>query len=113
LWEIEENPPPFPTKTANKSFVDLILKPSGEELKNWHRFLPSHVFSIIITGSNLPLFSLPVVSYTIWSMLTGCSLVAKEVLLYYIKKKAFVYYFSFFFVYLSDRVIVASLCLQL
>ncbi|KAJ1703525.1 hypothetical protein LUZ63_003304 [Rhynchospora breviuscula] len=35
LWEIEENPPAFPTKTATKSFVDLILKPSEEELKNW------------------------------------------------------------------------------
>nr|CAD1831997.1 unnamed protein product [Ananas comosus var. bracteatus] len=35
LWTIDENPPPFPAHTSTKAFVDLILKPSEEDLKNW------------------------------------------------------------------------------
>uniref|UniRef100_A0A0E0KUT1 Glucose-6-phosphate 1-epimerase n=1 Tax=Oryza punctata TaxID=4537 RepID=A0A0E0KUT1_ORYPU len=39
FWAIDDNPPPFPTSTAVKAFVDLILKPSEEDLKIWpHSF---------------------------------------------------------------------------
>ncbi|ESW10792.1 hypothetical protein PHAVU_009G238300 [Phaseolus vulgaris] len=35
LWTIDDDPPPFPTNTLSKAFVDLILKPSEEDSKNW------------------------------------------------------------------------------
>ncbi|XP_052113163.1 putative glucose-6-phosphate 1-epimerase isoform X2 [Arachis duranensis] len=35
FWAIDDHPPPFPTNTSNKAFVDLILKPSEEEMKIW------------------------------------------------------------------------------
>lgn len=40
LWTIDENPPPLPPNDSHgKSFVDLLLKPSEEDLKGWpHRY---------------------------------------------------------------------------
>ncbi|KAL3532787.1 hypothetical protein ACH5RR_006308 [Cinchona calisaya] len=39
FWSIDTDPPPFPTSTSAKSFVDLILKPTEEDLKIWpHSF---------------------------------------------------------------------------
>ncbi|XP_052732101.1 putative glucose-6-phosphate 1-epimerase isoform X1 [Vigna angularis] len=39
LWSIDDDPPPFPTNTLSKAFVDLILKTSEEDSKNWpHRY---------------------------------------------------------------------------
>ncbi|KAK6920036.1 Aldose 1-/Glucose-6-phosphate 1-epimerase [Dillenia turbinata] len=40
VWAIEENPPPLhPNDSKGKSFVDLLLKPSEEDLKCWpHSF---------------------------------------------------------------------------
>ncbi|KAG2699412.1 hypothetical protein I3760_07G192200 [Carya illinoinensis] len=39
LWAIDTDPPPFPTTTSSKTFVDLILKPSEDDLKIWpHSF---------------------------------------------------------------------------
>ncbi|PAN39937.1 hypothetical protein PAHAL_7G280000 [Panicum hallii] len=35
LWVIDDNPPPLPVNTAIKTFADLILKPSEEDLKIW------------------------------------------------------------------------------
>merc|ERR1711915_445754 len=36
FWSIDKNPPPFPTNTSNnKAVVDLILKPSDEDVKIW------------------------------------------------------------------------------
>ncbi|XP_017240526.1 putative glucose-6-phosphate 1-epimerase [Daucus carota subsp. sativus] len=35
VWSIDSNPPPFPTSSASKTFVDLILKPSEDDLKIW------------------------------------------------------------------------------
>lgn len=37
LWVIEKNSPPFAVQTdsAGKAFVDLLLKPSDEDLKIW------------------------------------------------------------------------------
>jgi glucose-6-phosphate 1-epimerase len=43
LWLIDDNPPPLPVNTAIKTFADLILKPSEEDLKIWpHRFTFNH-----------------------------------------------------------------------
>ncbi|KAK7329249.1 hypothetical protein VNO77_23401 [Canavalia gladiata] len=39
FWTVDDDPPPFPTNTLSKAFVDLILKPSEEDLKIWpHSF---------------------------------------------------------------------------
>ncbi|KAK9757863.1 hypothetical protein RND81_01G191300 [Saponaria officinalis] len=40
VWSIEENPPPLPRNDSHaKSFIDLILKPSTDDLKFWpHSF---------------------------------------------------------------------------
>ncbi|KAK7329764.1 hypothetical protein VNO77_23943 [Canavalia gladiata] len=39
FWTIDDCPPPFPTNTLNKAFVDLILKPSEDDMKIWpHSF---------------------------------------------------------------------------
>ncbi|KAK6159071.1 hypothetical protein DH2020_006385 [Rehmannia glutinosa] len=35
FWAIDPSPPPFPTNTSNKTFVDLILKPTEEDMKIW------------------------------------------------------------------------------
>ncbi|THF99991.1 hypothetical protein TEA_017529 [Camellia sinensis var. sinensis] len=35
FWSIDTDPPPFPTNSSSKAFVDLILKPSEEDLKIW------------------------------------------------------------------------------
>lgn len=39
VWSIDSDPPPFPTSSSSKAFVDLILKPSEDDLKIWpHSF---------------------------------------------------------------------------
>lgn len=39
LWTVDDNPPPLPINPAIKAFVDLILKPSEDDLKVWpHSF---------------------------------------------------------------------------
>ncbi|KAJ1429242.1 Glycoside hydrolase-type carbohydrate-binding [Sesbania bispinosa] len=39
FWTLDPNPPPFPTTSTNRAFIDLILKQSEDETKNWpHRF---------------------------------------------------------------------------
>ncbi|XP_021280839.1 putative glucose-6-phosphate 1-epimerase isoform X1 [Herrania umbratica] len=40
IWTIDENPPPLsPSDSHGKSFIDLLLKPSEEDLKCWpHSF---------------------------------------------------------------------------
>jgi glucose-6-phosphate 1-epimerase len=56
IWTIEDDPPPFPTNNLSKAFVDLILKPSEEDLKIWnHRYslpcltlIPSFIFKIVV-----------------------------------------------------------------
>ncbi|GER52604.1 galactose mutarotase-like superfamily protein [Striga asiatica] len=39
IWAIDPSPPPFPTTSPNKTYVDLILKPTEEDMKIWpHSF---------------------------------------------------------------------------
>ncbi|CAI9298120.1 unnamed protein product [Lactuca saligna] len=39
VWTVDIDPPPFPSNTTNRVFVDLLLKPTEEDLKIWpHSF---------------------------------------------------------------------------
>ncbi|KAM0916268.1 hypothetical protein ACQ4PT_010339 [Festuca glaucescens] len=39
LWTIDDNPPPLPVNPSIKAFVDIILKPTEDDLKMWpHSF---------------------------------------------------------------------------
>lgn len=39
FWSIDADPPPFPTNSSSKAFVDLILMHSEEDMKIWpHRW---------------------------------------------------------------------------
>ncbi|BAT98651.1 hypothetical protein LR48_Vigan406s003200 [Vigna angularis] len=39
FWSLDPNPPPFPTATTNRAFIDLILKHSEDDAKHWpHRY---------------------------------------------------------------------------
>ncbi|XP_020110369.1 putative glucose-6-phosphate 1-epimerase isoform X2 [Ananas comosus] len=56
-WSIDTDPPPFPTVTSSRAFVDLILKPSEEDLKIWPN---SYEFRLRVTlgpGGDLMLTS--------------------------------------------------------
>ncbi|RRT42768.1 hypothetical protein B296_00056882 [Ensete ventricosum] len=72
LWSIDTDPPPFPTVSSNKAFIDLIFKPSEDDYKIWphskllildfeaHIFLCSYEFRLRITlgpGGDLMLTS--------------------------------------------------------
>lgn len=38
FWSIDTDPPPFPTNSFSKAFIDLILKPVEEDMQKWpHR----------------------------------------------------------------------------
>ncbi|KAI4329428.1 hypothetical protein L6164_021691 [Bauhinia variegata] len=38
LWVLDPNPPPFPTTSTNKAYIDLLLKHTEDDAKNWpHR----------------------------------------------------------------------------
>lgn len=40
MWSIDTNPPPFSTNSPSKASIDLILKPSKEDLKIFpHRYI--------------------------------------------------------------------------
>lgn len=35
IWEIEASPPPLPSNSCSSAFVDLILRPTEDDLKIW------------------------------------------------------------------------------
>lgn len=38
FWSVDNDPPPLPSNSSTKSFVDLILKPTQDDIKTWpHR----------------------------------------------------------------------------
>lgn len=40
VWSVDPNPPPLPMTSPTNSYVDLLLKPSEEDLKIWpHRYI--------------------------------------------------------------------------
>lgn len=51
VWSIDVDPPPFPTNTSSRAFIDLILKPSEEDMKIWpHRWCS--FFNTCLSGNN-------------------------------------------------------------
>ncbi|XP_034699925.1 putative glucose-6-phosphate 1-epimerase isoform X1 [Vitis riparia] len=51
VWSIDIDPPPFPTNTSSRAFIDLILKPSEEDMKIWpHRWCS--FFNTCLSGNN-------------------------------------------------------------
>ncbi|KAH0906682.1 hypothetical protein HID58_038509, partial [Brassica napus] len=39
IWEVDASPPPLPTYSSPNAFVDLILRPTEDDLKTWpHNF---------------------------------------------------------------------------
>ena len=35
IWEVDASPPPLPTYSSPNAFVDLILRPTEDDLKTW------------------------------------------------------------------------------
>ncbi|XP_022684189.1 putative glucose-6-phosphate 1-epimerase isoform X2 [Setaria italica] len=57
FWAIDDNPPPFPVNTAIKTFADLILKPSEEDLKVWPHSFEFRLRVALAPGGDLILTS--------------------------------------------------------
>ncbi|PAN39938.1 hypothetical protein PAHAL_7G280000 [Panicum hallii] len=57
LWVIDDNPPPLPVNTAIKTFADLILKPSEEDLKIWPHSFEFRLRVALASGGDLILTS--------------------------------------------------------
>ncbi|GMN31733.1 hypothetical protein TIFTF001_003388 [Ficus carica] len=59
LWVIEKNPPPFAVRTDSdgKAFVDLLLKPSDEDLKIWPHSFELRLRICLAPKGNLSLIS--------------------------------------------------------
>lgn len=35
IWEVDASPPPLPSNSSSNAFVDLILRPTEDDLKTW------------------------------------------------------------------------------
>ncbi|RLM64691.1 putative glucose-6-phosphate 1-epimerase isoform X1 [Panicum miliaceum] len=57
LWVIDDNPPPLPVNTAIKTFADLILKLSEEDLKIWPHSFEFRLRVALASGGDLILTS--------------------------------------------------------
>ncbi|GAU13615.1 hypothetical protein TSUD_347190 [Trifolium subterraneum] len=58
MWAIDENPPPLPANDSNgKSFVDLLLKSSEEDMKCWPHSFEFRLRVSLTTGGGLTLIS--------------------------------------------------------
>lgn len=58
VWTIEDNPPPFhPNDTYGKSFVDLLLKSSEDDLKCWPHSFEFRLRVSVSSDGNLSLIS--------------------------------------------------------
>ncbi|KAG6486942.1 hypothetical protein ZIOFF_055523 [Zingiber officinale] len=57
FWTVDTNPPPLPTSSAVKSYVDLILKPTPEDLKNWPHSYEFRLRIALVLGGDLLLTS--------------------------------------------------------
>ncbi|KAL9399493.1 hypothetical protein Peur_008454 [Populus x canadensis] len=55
FWSIDTDPPPFPTNS--KSFIDLILKPSEEDMQKWPYSCEFRLRVALGTGGDLMLTS--------------------------------------------------------
>uniref|UniRef100_A0A0D9WAL2 Glucose-6-phosphate 1-epimerase n=1 Tax=Leersia perrieri TaxID=77586 RepID=A0A0D9WAL2_9ORYZ len=57
-WSVEDDAPPFPVPTSNRAYVDLILKPSEEDLKIWPHSFEFRLRVALGPGGDLMLTSL-------------------------------------------------------
>lgn len=57
FWSIDKDPPPFPAATSSRTFVDLILKPSEEDLKIWPHSFEFRLRVALSPGGDLMLTS--------------------------------------------------------
>ncbi|KAJ1414686.1 Glycoside hydrolase-type carbohydrate-binding [Sesbania bispinosa] len=58
MWAIDDNPPPLPANDSNgKSFVDLLLKSSEEDLKCWPHSFEFRLRVSLTTDGDLSLIS--------------------------------------------------------
>ncbi|KAG8363280.1 hypothetical protein BUALT_Bualt19G0005700 [Buddleja alternifolia] len=58
IWTIEDNPPPLhPNDSIGKSFIDLLLKPSEEDLKFWPHGFEFRLRVSLASDGNLILIS--------------------------------------------------------
>lgn len=58
FWSVDSDPPPFPTNTSNnKAVVDLILKPSDEDVKIWPHSFEFRLRVVLAPGGDLTLIS--------------------------------------------------------
>ncbi|KAI8545010.1 hypothetical protein RHMOL_Rhmol07G0009900 [Rhododendron molle] len=58
IWTIDKNPPPLhPNDSLGKSFVDLVLKPSEEDLKCWPHSFEYHLRVSLAADGKLTLIS--------------------------------------------------------
>ncbi|KAL5216588.1 hypothetical protein ABZP36_007989 [Zizania latifolia] len=56
-WSVETDPPPFPVPTSNRAYIDLILKPTEEDLKIWLHSFESRLRVALGPGGDLMLTS--------------------------------------------------------
>ncbi|CAO2044063.1 unnamed protein product [Urochloa humidicola] len=56
-WTIDTDPPPFPVPTSNTAYVDLILKPTEEDLKIWPHSFEYRLRVALSPGGDLMLTS--------------------------------------------------------
>ncbi|KAK1388370.1 Glucose-6-phosphate 1-epimerase [Heracleum sosnowskyi] len=57
MWSIDTNPPPFSTNSPNKASIDLILKPSKEDLKIFPHSFEFRLRVTLAPGGELTLTS--------------------------------------------------------
>ncbi|CAN1254233.1 Putative glucose-6-phosphate 1-epimerase [Linum perenne] len=58
LWVVDENPPPLPANDSNgKTYVDLLLKPTDDDLKNWPHSFEFRLRVAVTAEGNLTMVS--------------------------------------------------------
>ncbi|XP_052181873.1 putative glucose-6-phosphate 1-epimerase [Diospyros lotus] len=57
FWTLDPNPPPLPETSHTKAFVDLILKPSGQDLNIWPHSFEFRLRVTLAPGGDLILTS--------------------------------------------------------
>ncbi|PWA85687.1 galactose mutarotase-like superfamily protein [Artemisia annua] len=57
LWTIEADPPPFPSNVNDRVFVDLLLKPTEEDMKIWPHSFEYRLRITLGPGGDLMLIS--------------------------------------------------------
>ncbi|XP_065849655.1 putative glucose-6-phosphate 1-epimerase [Euphorbia lathyris] len=57
IWSIDTDPPPFPTVSTSKAFIDLLLKPTEEDMKIWPQSFEYRLRVALGPGGDLMLTS--------------------------------------------------------